>query len=84
MELMWRRCRRFPTGPLSRSLGRRRPRPLPLHDFVFDRLPNWCWSGIAISGGMVVMGVGSTASGTPGGVVAFRPKWAPGRRSPLS
>ncbi len=44
-------------------------------------LPNWCWSGIAVSGGMVVMGVGSTASGTPGGVVAFKPKWG---RSPAS
>ncbi len=38
-------------------------------------LPNWCWSGIAISGNMVVMGVGTTASGSPGGVIAFRPKW---------
>lgn len=44
-------------------------------------LPNWCWSGIAVSGGMVVMGVGTTASGTPGGVVAFKPKWG---RSPAS
>src|ERR1700733_5877933 len=29
-------------------------------------LPNPCWSGIAISGDTVVMGVGTTASGTPG------------------
>ena len=36
-------------------------------------LPNWCWSGIAISGHMVVMGVGSSALGTPGGVIAFKP-----------
>ncbi len=47
-------------------------------------LPNWCWSGIAISGDTVVMGVGSTASGSPGGVIAFRPKWGLGRRSPGS
>jgi polyvinyl alcohol dehydrogenase (cytochrome) len=36
-------------------------------------LPNPCWSGIAVSGDTVVMGVGTTASGNPAGVVAFRP-----------
>jgi outer membrane protein assembly factor BamB len=47
-------------------------------------LPNWCWSGIAISGDTVVMGVGSSASGSPAGVVAFKPKWARGGRSRAS
>ncbi len=36
-------------------------------------LPNWCWSGIAVSGDTVVMGVGTAASGSPAGVVAFVP-----------
>ncbi len=36
-------------------------------------LPNDCWSGVAVAGRMVVMGVGSTADGSPGGVIAFEP-----------
>lgn len=36
-------------------------------------LPNPCWSGIAISGDKVVMGVGTSASGHPAGVIAFEP-----------
>lgn len=36
-------------------------------------LPNSCWSGISVSGDMVVLGVGTSPQGTPGGVVAFEP-----------
>jgi polyvinyl alcohol dehydrogenase (cytochrome) len=35
-------------------------------------LPGPCWSGVAISGGTVLTGVGTSASGTPTGVIAFR------------
>ncbi len=35
-------------------------------------LPGPCWSGIAISGGTVLTGLGTSAGGTPTGVIAFR------------
>ncbi len=35
-------------------------------------LPGPCWSGVAISGGTVVTGLGTSAGGTPTGVIAFR------------
>ena len=35
-------------------------------------LPGPCWSGVAVSGGTVLTGVGTTAGGTPTGVIAFR------------
>jgi len=35
-------------------------------------LPGPCWSGVAISGGTVLAGVGASSGGTPTGVVAFR------------
>ena len=35
-------------------------------------LPAPCWSGVAITEGYVLTGVGTSASGTPGGVIAFR------------
>ncbi len=39
-------------------------------------LPNTCWSGIAVTGDTVLAGVGTSAAGTPGGVIAFRPAGA--------
>jgi outer membrane protein assembly factor BamB len=35
-------------------------------------LPGPCWSGVAISGGTVLVGLGTSGGGTPTGVVAFR------------
>ena len=35
-------------------------------------LPGPCWSGVAVSGGTVLTGTGTSAGGTPTGVVAFR------------
>jgi outer membrane protein assembly factor BamB len=35
-------------------------------------LPGPCWSGVAISGGTVLTGVGTSAGGTASGVIAFR------------
>jgi outer membrane protein assembly factor BamB len=40
-------------------------------------LPNPSWSGIAVSRDLVVMGVGTSATGNPAGVVAFEPASAP-------
>ena len=36
-------------------------------------LPTPCWSGVAITGGTLLAGVGTSAGGTPTGVIAFRP-----------
>ncbi len=36
-------------------------------------LPGPCWSGVAISGGAVLVGLGTSAGGSPSGVVAFSP-----------
>jgi outer membrane protein assembly factor BamB len=35
-------------------------------------LPGPCWSGVTVSGGTVLTGVGTAAGGTPTGVIAFR------------
>ena len=35
-------------------------------------LPGPCWSGVAISGGTVLIGLGTSGGGTPTGVVAFK------------
>ena len=35
-------------------------------------LPGPCWSGVAVSGGTLLAGLGTSAGGTPSGVVAFR------------